>query len=59
MLDNLAGSLPADRARALELERGHLDRMIETLYPIAEDRALARQADSQGLGASSVAAGSR
>jgi len=59
MLDNLAGSLPADRARALELERGHLDRMIETLYPIAEDRALARQADSQGLGASSAAAGSR
>jgi uncharacterized membrane protein len=52
MLDNLVASLPQHRHQALEEERGRLDRMIESLYPIPEDRALARVADSQGLGGS-------
>jgi uncharacterized membrane protein len=53
MIDNLVASLPAHRHEALEKERERLGTMIESLYPIAEDRALARIADSQGLGGSS------
>lgn len=55
MLDNLAVSLPAHRRPALDEERARLDRMLEALYPIPSDLALARVADSQGLGGSSSA----
>jgi uncharacterized membrane protein len=59
MLENLIEALPAHRRASLELERSLLDRMIETLYPLAEDRALARVPDSQGLGGSSLVGGDR
>jgi uncharacterized membrane protein len=52
-LENLVASLPEHRHPPLHGERARLDRVLETLYPIAEDLALARIADSQGLGASS------
>jgi hypothetical protein len=39
----------------LEDERGRLDRMLETLYSLPDDLALARIPDSQGLGGSSRA----
>ncbi|MGE5170089.1 MAG: DUF2254 domain-containing protein [Rudaea sp.] len=55
MLDNLARSLPPHRRAALGEERRHLETMIDRLYPIAEDRALARIPDPQGLGGSSGA----
>jgi len=55
MLGNLLEALPPHRWPCLELQRSQLDRMIETLYPLAEDRALARIPDSQGLGGSSLA----
>jgi uncharacterized membrane protein len=55
MIENLVLSLPAHRRPALDGERARLDRMIETHYPIPEDRALARVADSQGLGGSTAA----
>ncbi len=56
MLDNLAATLPAHRHAALAAELGRLDRMLETLYALPEDVALARVPDSQGLGGSSSAA---
>jgi uncharacterized membrane protein len=59
MLENLIEALPAHRWASLELELSLLDRMIETLYPLAEDRALARIPDSQGLGGSSLAGRAR
>jgi uncharacterized membrane protein len=55
MLDNLVASLPKHRHAALEDERKRLDRMLETLYSLPEDLALARIPDSQGLGGSSGA----
>jgi uncharacterized membrane protein len=54
MLDNLTATLPAYRHAALHAERDRLDQAIETLYPIAADRALARVADRQGLGGSAA-----
>jgi hypothetical protein len=56
---NLLATLSPRRHASLELERTRLDGMIETLYPLAEDRALARIPDSQGLGGSSLAARAR
>jgi uncharacterized membrane protein len=53
MLDNLVASLPAHRHPPLQEERASLDRALELLYPIAQDLALARVPDSQGLGGSS------
>jgi hypothetical protein len=53
MLDDLAATLPAYRRPALEAERRCLDGVLDTLYSLAEDRALARIADMQGLGGSS------
>ena len=50
MLDNLVAALPAHRHAALLDERQRLDAMLERLYPIPEDLALARIPDSQGLG---------
>jgi uncharacterized membrane protein len=52
MLDNLVASLPSHRHPALLEERHRLDRMLESFYRIPEDLALARVADSQGLGGS-------
>ena len=51
LIENLCASLPAFRAPALHAELANLDQMIDSLYPIDSDRALARQADAQGLGA--------
>jgi uncharacterized membrane protein len=48
---NLVSSLPRHRHRALLDERDRLDRVLETLYPLPADLALARIADTQGLGA--------
>jgi uncharacterized membrane protein len=55
MLDNLVASLPKHRHAALQEERKLLDRMLEALYSLPEDLALARIPDSQGLGGSSGA----
>ena len=52
MLDNLVTSLPPHRQPALDQQRQRLDRMIEGLYSLPEDLALARIPDSQGLGGS-------
>lgn len=52
MLDNLIATLPPHRHAALRQERERLDEMVERAYQHADDLALARVADSQGLGAS-------
>ena len=54
MLDNLHASLPPYRLEMLLAHRDQLDRTIDAVYPLEEDRALARQPDRQGLGASSA-----
>jgi len=55
MLGNLMKTLPESRRPALRLELELLDRTIEKLYPLPEDLAVARIADTQGLGGSSGA----
>ena len=52
MIVNLANTLPPERHAALQQELRLLDRMLETLYALPEDLALARIPDSQGLGGS-------
>ena len=52
MIGNLANSLPAERQPALRQELDLLDRMLEKLYILPEDLALARTPDPQGLGGS-------
>jgi uncharacterized membrane protein len=52
MITNLANTLPAVRHAALQEELSLLDRMLEKLYALPEDLALARIPDSQGLGGS-------
>jgi len=52
MIINLANTLPAERHAALHQELDLLDRMLEKLYVLPEDLALARIPDSQGLGGS-------
>jgi uncharacterized membrane protein len=52
MLENLFATLPENRHRALTEERARLDHLLDTLYSIPEDRALARIPDLQGLGGS-------
>jgi uncharacterized membrane protein len=52
MIENLDAVLPEVRKPALRLERDLLDRMIEKVYLLPEDAALARIADTQGLGGS-------
>ena len=52
MIINLANTLPAERHAALRQELDLLDRMLEKLYLLPEDLALARIPDSQGLGGS-------
>jgi uncharacterized membrane protein len=59
MIINLANTLPAERHAALRQELDLLDRMIEKLYVLPEDLALARIPDSQGLGGSSAATAPR
>ena len=55
MIDNLMKALPESRLPALRLELDLLDRTIEKLYPLPSDLAVARIADTQGLGGSSGA----
>jgi len=50
MLENLIHTLPPHRHPELRKQLGLLDRAIEGHYAFAEDRALARIADPQGLG---------
>jgi uncharacterized membrane protein len=59
LFDNLLEALPPHRHECLELERARLDQTIDSVYPLPEDRALARIPDSQGLGGSSKAARAR
>jgi uncharacterized membrane protein len=53
MTENLLQTLPERRHVALRGELEMLDRALETLYTFPEDLALARIADSQGLGGAS------
>jgi uncharacterized membrane protein len=53
MIENLLQSLPEDRLPALRQQQDLLDRTLEKLYAFPEDLALARIADSQGLGGAS------
>ena len=55
MLENLQSTLPEHRRAALETELNLLDWAIETHFERPEELALARVADSQGLGGSSGA----
>jgi hypothetical protein len=50
MLENLVQTLPPLRHPELRKQLDLLDRAIEGHYAFAEDRALARIADPQGLG---------
>lgn len=50
MLENLIHSLPEPRHAVLLEQLELLDRAVVDQFPYAEDRALARIADSQGLG---------
>ena len=52
MLENLIHTLPPHRHPELRKQLEMLDRTIEGHYAFAEDRALARIADPQGLGGS-------
>jgi uncharacterized membrane protein len=52
MIINLANTLPGERHAALRQELDLLDRMLDKLYILPEDLALARIPDSQGLGGS-------
>jgi uncharacterized membrane protein len=54
MIDNLVESLPERRLPALRRELDLLDRTLEKVYLFPEDRALARVADSQGLGGATL-----
>jgi len=50
MLENLLSTLPSHRHPELELQLTLLDQAIDSQYSSDADRALARIADSQGLG---------
>jgi len=52
MLDDVLELLPPERHAALQEELRLLDVALESRYPLAEDLALARTADVQGLGGS-------
>jgi uncharacterized membrane protein len=56
MIINLANTLPNVRHFALREELTLLDQMLEKLYTLPEDLALARIPDSQGLGGSTEVA---
>ena len=53
MVENLTFTLPAHRHDALRTELGLLDRALQKEYPFAEDLALARTPDRQGIGGTS------
>jgi uncharacterized membrane protein len=53
MIENLIQTLPKHRHPILQRELDLLDREIETHFVYAEDRALARLGDAQGLGGAS------
>jgi uncharacterized membrane protein len=53
MLENLIRSLPVSRHAALRAQIDLLDRTLPDHYSLAEDLALARVPDSQGLGGAS------
>jgi uncharacterized membrane protein len=53
MIENLIETLPKHRHAALRQELMLLDREVERWFIYAEDRALARVGDSQGLGGAS------
>jgi len=53
MIENLVRALPEHRNAALRQELDLLDRMLEKLYVLPQDLALARIPDPQGLGGSS------
>jgi uncharacterized membrane protein len=53
MLENLVHSLPESRHPALRQQLDLLDRTLPDYYKLAEDLALARVPDSQGLGGAS------
>ena len=55
MIENLMQTLPAHRHPALQVELELLDRALKREHVFPEDLALARIADSQGLGGSSGA----
>ena len=55
MIFDLLGTLPEWRRPALRRELALLDQGIDRSYPLAEDRAMARIPDMQGLGGSSGA----
>jgi uncharacterized membrane protein len=57
MLENLVRTLPAHRHAALHEQLDLLDRTLPDYYKLPEDLALARVADSQGLGGASARAG--
>jgi uncharacterized membrane protein len=59
MIENLVQTLPPHRHAALQQELSILDREIERQFRYPEDVALARLADSQGLGGHSIPAGNR
>ena len=58
MIETLIQTLPEHRQAALRHELKLLDLSVERLYVFSEDLALARIADSQGLGSSAVGAAS-
>jgi uncharacterized membrane protein len=53
MIENLLQNVPESRLPALRQQLELLDRAVEKLYAFPEDLALARVADTQGLGGSS------
>lgn len=55
MIVNLANTLPPERHATLHREFDLLDRVVEKLYSLPEDLALARVPDAQGLGGSTDA----
>ena len=55
MIENLIQTLPKHRHAILQRELALLDQGIEKNFPLPEDVALARIADSQGLGGASGA----
>jgi uncharacterized membrane protein len=59
MLENLVDTLPPHRHPALLQELRRLDEMVQRAYPLADDLALARVPDTQGLGASRAPADPR
>jgi uncharacterized membrane protein len=50
MLENLIATLPAERAGALRVELQILKKSAERFFQEPEDRALAEESDSQGVG---------